>query len=115
MNNSARDGLIEFFGAVLPAPEDGQVFVAATPYPKKNPVDKPAMKQTYAETHEELADAVLQINSEGKEAYYALGRFMPHQTGSGNPGRKGEYVRGVKALWFDIDCGEAKAAEGLGC
>lgn len=64
MSNPTHDALVEFFGVVLPAPEEGQVFVAATPYPKKNPNDKPAMKQTYAATHEELADAVLQINSQ---------------------------------------------------
>ena len=65
---------------VLPAPEDGEVFVAATPYPKKAPDDKPAMEHTYVATHEELADAVLQITSADKEAYYALGRYTPHKT-----------------------------------
>lgn len=114
MMDSTRDSLIQFFGAVLPAPEQGQVFVAATPYPKKNPDDKPAMKQTYAATHEELADAVLQINSQGREAYFALGRYMPHKTDKGNPGRQGEYVRGLKSFWVDIDVGEDKAAAGDG-
>ena len=114
MSNSPRDALVEFFGAVLPSPKEGQVFVAATPYSKKNPDDKPAMKQTYAATHEELADAVLQISSVGKEAYYALGHFMPHETGSGNPGRKGENVRGLKSFWLDIDIGKDKAEAGLG-
>lgn len=113
-NLSTRDTLIEFFGAVLPAPKDGQVFVAATPCPKKNPGDKPAMAQSYAVTHEELADVVLQINSERKEAYYALGRFMPHETGRGNPGRKGEYVRGLKSFWLDVDVGVDKPANGTG-
>lgn len=114
MSNSTRDALIQFFGEVLPAPEGGQVFVAATPYPKNNSGKKTAMEQTYAATHEELADAVLQINSQGKEAYFALGRFIPHKTNKGNPGRQGEYVRGVKALWLDIDCGEDKATAGDG-
>lgn len=114
MTNPTRDALVEFFGAVLPVPEGGQVFVAATPCPKKNPTDRPAMVQTYAASHEELADAVLQINSQGKEAYFALGRFDPHKTDKGNPGRQGEYVRGVKAFWLDIDCSEDKAAAGDG-
>jgi putative DNA primase/helicase len=111
---SEHAALAAFFGAVLPEPEEGQVFVAVTPYPKKNVADKLVMKQTYAETHEALADALLRINSAGKEAYFALGRYEPHQTEGGNPGRKGTYVTALKAFWADIDCGKEKAAAGLG-
>ena len=111
---SEHAALADFFGAVLPRPEIGQVFVAATPYAKKNPNDRPAMEQTYAANHEELAKAVLRINSSGQESYFALGRYEPHQTLSGSPGRKGKHVTALNSFWVDIDCGEEKVAAGLG-
>ena len=72
------------------------------------------MEHTYAATHEELADIVLGISSAGKEAYYALGRFIRHETDNGKPGRQGKYVRSLKAFWLDIDCGVEKAEAKLG-
>jgi hypothetical protein len=114
MNIPNRDELIQFFSAVLPAPEAGQVFVAATPYQKNSPDDKPPMEHTHVETHEALADRVLAISSADKESYYALGRYTPHQTEHGKPGRQGKFACAVKAFWFDIDCGEDKAEGGKG-
>lgn len=111
---SSHHALVAFFRAVLPAPTDGEVFVAASPYPKKDSAEKSAMKQTYASTHEELAIAVLKSSSHGKDSYFALGRYVPHASASGLPGRRGDHVRGLKSVWMDIDCGEAKAATGGG-
>ncbi|NPT46160.1 hypothetical protein GNZ12_33535 [Paraburkholderia sp. 1N] len=113
-NLNHRDTLVSFFGAVLAAPVAGEVFVAASLYLKKGAGEKSAMKQTYADTHEELANAVLAASSDGKDSYFALARYVPHQTASGHPGRQGGHVRALKSVWMDIDCGEAKAAAGHG-
>ena len=113
-NLDHRDTLVSFFRAVLAAPSAGEVFVAASPYPKKGAGEKSAMKQTYADTHEELANAVLVASRDGKDSYFALARYAPHQNPSGHPGRQGRHVRALKSVWMDIDCGEAKAATGQG-
>jgi len=113
-NFDQRNILSTFFAAVLPAPVEGEVFVAASPYLKQDTNDRRAMKQTYAATHGELADAVLAMSGNGLDTYFALGRYEPHTTVGGGPGRRGTYVRALKAMWVDIDCGAEKAAAGQG-
>jgi P4 family phage/plasmid primase-like protien len=113
-NFNQHDALVIFLRAVLAAPVEGEVFVAASAYPKKGPGAKSAMKHTYADTHEALASAVLDMSSNGNDSYFALGRYVPHATARGLPGRQGRSVRALKSVWMDIDCGEAKAAAGHG-
>ena len=114
LNFDQHDALVTFLRAVLAAPIDGEVFVAASPYPKKGSGAKSAMKQIYADTHEALASAVLDMSSNANDSYFALGRYVPHATELGRPGRQGGHVRALKSVWMDIDCGEAKASAGHG-
>lgn len=113
MNKSSRNDLRNFFGAILSAAEVDQVFVAAS-LVSHAPDNKPAMRNTHFTTHAELADAVLAMDSAGHEAYFALGRYAPHNTVSGQPGRKGEQVCALKSFWLDIDVGDDKAAKKKG-
>jgi len=113
--NIRRHGvLVAYLRAVLPLPVDGHVFVAASQGAKNGRGEKMAMSQEYAHTHEALADALLTASDDGRDSYFALGRYEPHTAESGRPGRRGKFVRALKSFWVDIDCGATKAAEGNG-
>lgn len=113
-NSDRRHILSTFFADVLPAPVEGEVFVAASPYRKQSSNDRRAMKHVIAATHTELVIALLAAGANGQDSYFALGRYEPHTTMGGAPGRRGGYVRALKAMWVDIDCGAEKAAAGQG-
>lgn len=58
-----------------------------------------------------IAEAVakaLAISNKGGNAYFACAEYITP------PSRKTENVRQARAFWFDLDCGEAKAADGKG-
>lgn len=109
---SDQEKLVDFFGAVLPAPNDGEVFVTAA---RRHGTDgKLAMEQIYYATHEHVANAILRQAENQKDVYFALGRYKPHGTAGGRPGRQGGFVSALRSFWVDIDCGSEKAATGVG-
>ena len=65
-----------------------------------------APRQHLVATREELDDLVEQYVSDGYDCYFGVAKFI-----EGDGGRVKENVRALKAIFLDIDCGEAKAVE----
>lgn len=110
-----RDALIDFFDLILPEAKQGQVFVAATPWPNFDKPGPAPMKHIYCNTHADLAEKVLELGDQGYDTYFALGRYKPHKSISGkSDGRQGKYVSAIKVIAADVDCSLAKFEAGDG-
>lgn len=64
--------------------------------------DKTYRRQGFADTFEALAQTLIAISSDGRDAYFACAAFKDASS------RRGHNAQACKAFWADIDCGEGK-------
>lgn len=82
----------EFLARVLP--ERGlRVVVAITPK---------GARQTFHKTNDEAAAQLLKHDAKGTNAYHGCATYLS------NKSRKSENAEAARALWVDLDCGDAK-------
>lgn len=97
----------EFLRTVLPA---GGVYIIAVK-------DGNRFRHKGFTSVEAAAQMAMQCDARGVETYHACAAYkeIPHRTETGEyVCRKANNWKAAKAFWCDIDCGEAKAAEGKG-
>lgn len=89
----------EFLKAVLPQ-EGDKCWVSISKNKK--------VTQGFVGSIEDLVTRLAQIDAAGDDAYFGCASFKDGSS------RRSENALGAKAFWLDIDCGEEKAAKGLG-
>jgi hypothetical protein len=106
--------LLDFLNDVLP---DSGWFFSATRKSATDDKGRPYTLWAHAafDDRAKLAQALIAIDQEGRDAYYALASFAaPSYTAVNKRGeartktRTQENAQAVKAFWVDLDCGEGK-------
>lgn len=105
-NINIKSGAETFLGSLWGADVDGRLpgvhFIGSL-----NPGGGPMTHSPVSTISEALTKAG-EISGAGRNAYFACAQYLTPDN------RKGENAAGAYGFWFDIDCGEAKAAEGKG-
>ena len=96
----------EFLRRILP-PAGDAYYCWCTPAPADDAKGRRYI-QRFVKHVAQIDDGVHQCDEHQLNTYYAMASFV--ERGS----RKQENVASLKSFWIDIDCGEAKAAEGKG-
>lgn len=98
--HEAEEFLASVWGADSTGALTGEHFIA-------EPTDKGWVHHR-VKTVTKALDKAQAISNAGRNAYFACSEYLTPGT------RKGENVSKARAFWLDIDCGDAKAAEGKG-
>lgn len=96
----------QFLRRILP-PAGDAYYCWCTPAPADDPKGRRYI-QRFVKHVAQIVDGVTQCDEHQLNTYYAMASFK--ERGS----RKQDNVAFLKAFWIDVDCGEAKAAEGKG-